>query len=191
MSAPIRVLGFAGSLRKGSFNRALLRAAGEMLPEGMTLDVYDLATIPLYSGDVEAVGLPEVVKDFQRRIEEADALLIVTPEYNYSMSGVLKNAIDWASRPSPVRSTQPFNGKPVAMMGASAGTMGTGRAQYHLRQSCVFLNMLPLNKPEVFVAAAQTKFDASGRLTDETARTRIRQLLEALAAWTRLLQGGR
>ena len=100
MTAPIRVLGFAGSLRKGSFNRGLLRAATEMLPADMALDVYDLAPIPLYSGDVEAVGLPDVVKDFQRRIEEADALLIATPEYNYSMSGVLKNAIDWASRPS-------------------------------------------------------------------------------------------
>ena len=103
MSAPIRVLGFAGSLRKGSFNRGLLRAAGEMLPAQMALEVYDLSAIPLYDGDVEAVGIPEVVKDFQRRIHEADALLVATPEYNYSMSGVLKNAIDWASRPSPVR----------------------------------------------------------------------------------------
>ncbi|HKZ08935.1 MAG TPA: NADPH-dependent FMN reductase [Methylomirabilota bacterium] len=188
MTTPIRVLGIAGSLRKGSFNRGLLRAAGEMLPEGMTLDVYELGAIPLYNGDVEAQGVPEPVQDFQRRIEAADALLFATPEYNYSMAGVLKNAIDWASRPSPARATQPFNGKPVAMMGASAGMMGTGRAQYHLRQSCVFLNMLPLNKPEVFVAAAQTKFDASGKLVDETARTLIRQLLDALAAWTRRLQ---
>jgi chromate reductase len=191
MSAPVRVLGVPGSLRKGSFNRGLLRAASEMLPEGMTLDVYELGALPLYDGDVEAAGLPEPVQDFQRRIEAADALLFATPEYNYSMAGVLKNAIDWGSRPSPARATQPFNGKPVAMMGASAGMMGTGRAQYHLRQTCVFLNMLPLNKPEVFVAAAATKFDASGRLTDETLRTRIRQLLEALAAWTQRLRGDR
>jgi chromate reductase len=191
MSAPVRVLGVPGSLRKGSFNRGLLRAASEMLPEGMTLDVYELGALPLYNGDVEAAGLPEPVQDFQRRIEAADALLYATPEYNYSMAGVLKNAIDWGSRPSPARATQPFNGKPVAMMGASAGMMGTGRAQYHLRQTCVFLNMLPLNKPEVFVAAAATKFDASGRLTDETLRTRIRQLLEALAAWTQRLRGDR
>jgi chromate reductase, NAD(P)H dehydrogenase (quinone) len=191
MSAPVRVLGVPGSLRKGSFNRGLLRAASEMLPEGMTLDVYELGALPLYNGDVEAAGLPEPVQDFQRRIEAADALLFATPEYNYSMAGVLKNAIDWGSRPSPARATQPFNGKPVAMMGASAGMMGTGRAQYHLRQTCVFLNMLPLNKPEVFVAAAATKFDASGRLTDETLRTRIRQLLEALAAWTQRLRGDR
>jgi chromate reductase len=191
MTTPVRVLGIPGSLRKGSFNRGLLRAASEMLPDGMTLEVYELGAIPPYNGDVEAQGLPEPVQDFQRRIEAADALLFATPEYNYSMAGVLKNAIDWASRPSPARQTQPFNGKPVAMMGASAGMMGTGRAQYHLRQTCVFLNMLPLNKPEVFVAAAQTKFDANGKLTDETARTLIRQLLDALAAWTRRLQGAR
>jgi chromate reductase len=188
MTTPIRVLGIAGSLRKGSFNRGLVRAADEMLPDGMSLDVYELGALPLYNGDVEAAGLPDSVQDFQRRIEAADALLFATPEYNYSMAGVLKNAIDWGSRPSPARQVQPFDGKPVAIMGASAGTMGTARAQYHLRQTCVFLNMLPLNKPEVFVPAAQTKFDASGRLTDETVRTRIRQLLEALAAWTRRLQ---
>jgi len=188
MTTPIRVLGIAGSLRKASFNRGLLRVAAEMLPDGMSLDEYELGALPLYNGDVEAAGLPDSVQDFQRRIEAADALLFATPEYNYSMAGVLKNAIDWGSRPSPARQVQPFDGKPVAIMGASAGTMGTARAQYHLRQTCVFLNMLPLNKPEVFVPAAQTKFDASGRLTDETVRTRIRQLLEALAAWTRRLQ---
>ena len=188
MTTPIRVLGIAGSLRKASFNRGLLRAATELLPDGMSLEAYEIAALPLYNGDLEAAGLPEPVQDFQRRIEAADALLFACPEYNYSMAGVLKNAIDWGSRPSSARQVQPFNGKPVAMMGASPGMMGTGRAQYHLRQSCVFLNMLPLNKPEVFVAAAATKFDPSGRLTDETARTLIRQLLEALAAWTRRLQ---
>ncbi|HTK92768.1 MAG TPA: NADPH-dependent FMN reductase [Verrucomicrobiae bacterium] len=188
MTTPIRVLGIPGSLRKKSFNRGLLRAATEMLPEGMSLDVYDLEALPLYNGDVEAAGLPEPVQDFQRRIEAADALLFATPEYNYSVAGVLKNAIDWASRPTPARQVQPFSGKPVAIMGASAGALGTSRAQYHLRQTCVFLNMFPLNRPEVFVPAAQTKFDASGRLTDEPARARIRELLEALLAWTRRLQ---
>jgi chromate reductase, NAD(P)H dehydrogenase (quinone) len=188
MTTPIRVLGIPGSLRKSSFNRGLLRAAAEVRPEGMSLEVYELGALPLYNGDVEAAGLPDAVQDFQRRIEAADALLFACPEFNYSMAGVLKNAIDWASRPSPVRPVQPFNGKPVAMMGASAGALGTARAQYHLRQTCVFLNMLPLNKPEVFVPAAQTKFDPSGRLTDETVRVRVRELLEALAAWTRRLQ---
>ena len=117
MTTPIRVLGIAGSLRKASFNRGLLRAAAEMLPEGMSLEAYEIAALPLYSGDLEAAGLPEPVQDFQRRIEAADALLFACPEFNYSMAGVLKNAIDWASRPSPVRPVQPFNGKPVAMMG--------------------------------------------------------------------------
>ena len=188
MTTPIRVLGIPGSLRKDSFNGGLLRAATEMLPDGMSLEVYEIGALPLYNGDVEATGLPESVQDFQRRVEAADALLFACPEFNYSMAGVLKNAIDWGSRPSPARQVQPFDGKPVAMMGASAGVMGTARAQYHLRQTCVFLNMHPLNKPEVFVPAAQTKFDASGRLTDEAVRTRIRQLLEALLVWTRKLQ---
>ena len=188
MTTPIRVLGIAGSLRKASFNRGLLRAATELLPDGMSLEAYEIAALPLYNGDLEATGLPEPVQDFQRRIEAADALLFACPEYNYSMAGVLKNAIDWGSRPSSARQVQPFNGKPVAMIGASAGTLGTARAQYHLRQTCVFLNMLPLNKPEVFVPAAQTKFDATGRLTEETVRTRIRELLEALLVWTRRLQ---
>jgi chromate reductase len=183
MTTPIRVLGFAGSLRKDSFNRAALRTAAELLPESMSLEVFDLRPIPLYDGDVEAAGMPEPVREFRSRITAADALLIVTPEYNYSMPGVLKNAIDWASRPPD----QPMNGKPVAIMGASQGGFGAARAQYHLRQTCVFVNMLPINKPEVFISAAHQKFDAQGRLTDESALKGIRALLEALAAWTRRL----
>lgn len=181
MTAPIRVLGFAGSLRKASYNAALLRAAGEMLPDGMTLEIFDLAPIPLYNDDVEARGFPEAVARFHERIAAADALLIATPEYNYSIPGVLKNAIDWASRPP---GKTPLDGKPVALMGASPGMMGTSRAQYHLRQICVFLNLLPLNKPEVFIAQAHQKFDADGRLTDQPTRQFLRQLLEKLADWT-------
>ena len=177
------MLGFAGSLRKGSFNRAALRAAAELLPAGMILETFDLRPIPLYDADVEAAGVPESVQEFRRRIAAADALLIATPEYNYSMPGVLKNAIDWGSRPPD----QPLNGKPVAIMGASPGGFGTARAQYHLRQTCVFTNMLPLNRPEVFISNAHEKFDAQGRLTDEKARQGIAALLEALAAWTRRL----
>ena len=191
MTTPIRVLGIAGSLRKGSFNRGLVRAADEMLPEGMSLDVYELGALPLYNGDVEAAGLPDSVQDFQRRIEAADALLFATPEYNYSMAGVLKNAIDWGSRPSPARQVQPFDGKPVAIMGASAGTMGTARAQYHLRQTFIFLNMYPLNQPEVMIANAAQRFDAGGNLTDDKVRDLIRQLLHNLAVWTRQLQAAR
>ena len=183
MSRPIHVLGFAGSLRRDSFNRAALRAAGELLPDGMALEVFDLRPIPLYDGDLEAAGLPEPVRQFRGRIAAADALLIATPEYNYSMPGVLKNAIDWASRPPD----SPLNGKPLAIMGASQGRLGTARAQYHLRQTCVFTNLLPVNKPEVFIATAQEKFDAQGRLTDEFTRRNIQELLASLADWTRRL----
>ena len=183
MTNAISVLGFAGSLRKASFNRAVLRAALELAPADMKLETFDLHGIPLYDGDVEAAGLPDAVRRFREQIAAADALLIVTPEYNYSMAGVLKNAIDWASRPPD----QPFRGKPVALAGASMGGFGTARAQYHLRQTCVYLEMLPLNKPEVFIAAAHQKVDAQGRLTDEPARAALRTLLEALVAWTRRL----
>lgn len=183
MTTSITVLGFAGSLRKNSYNRAALRVAVELAPPGMTIETFDLRPIPLYDADVEAAGLPEPVQRFRNRIAAADALLIATPEYNYSMPGVLKNAIDWASRPPD----QPMNGKPIAIMGASIGYFGAGRAQYHLRQTCVFVNMLPLNKPEVFIPLAQQKFDAEGRLTDEHARKAIQTLLEALGEWTRRL----
>ena len=186
MATSVSVLGFAGSLRKASYNRAALQAAVELAPPDTRLETFDLRGIPLYDGDVEAAGLPEAVRRFRERIAAADALLIVTPEYNYSMAGVLKNAIDWASRPPD----QPFHGKPVAILGASMGGFGTARAQYHLRQTCVYLNMLPLNKPEVFIAAAHQKVDAAGRLKDEPARASIRALLEALAAWTRRLRPG-
>ena len=186
MADAISVLGFAGSLRKASFNRAVLRAAVELAPADMKLETFDLHGIPLYDGDVEAAGLPDAVRRFREQIAAADALLIVTPEYNYSMAGVLKNAIDWASRPPD----QPFRGKPVAMAGASMGGFGTARAQYHLRQTCVYLDMLPLNKPEVFIPAAHQKIDAQGRLTDEPSRAALRTLLEALVVWTRRLGRG-
>jgi len=147
-------------------------------------EIADLRGIPVYDEDVRAAGLPDAVHKLREAIAAADALLIVTPEYNYSMAGVLKNAIDWASRPPD----QPFRGKPVAMAGASMGGFGTARAQYHLRQTCVYLDMLPLNKPEVFVSAAHQKVDAQGRLTDEPSRTALRALLEALSVWTRRLR---
>jgi chromate reductase, NAD(P)H dehydrogenase (quinone) len=185
MASMVHVLGFSGSLRKESFNTALLRAASQLLPADLTLETFDLAAIPLYNGDVEAAGFPEPVMQFKQQIAAADALLIVTPEYNYSIPGVLKNAIDWASRP-PRES--PLNGKPVAFMGAG-GLLGTARAQYHLRQVCVFTNMLPVNRPEVFVMHASEKFDAAGNLTDDLTRQLIRALLVSLADWTRHLRG--
>jgi chromate reductase len=176
----IKVLGICGSLRKGSFNRMALRVAQELAPAGMKVDVADISAFPLYNEDVRAQGFPPPVQTFRDQIAAADALLFVTPEYNYSMSGVLKNAIDWASRPP----NQPFDGKSVAMMGASGGALGTARAQYHLRQTCVFLNMFPVNKPEVMIPQAQNRFDAEGRLTDETSKGLIKQLMESLQAWT-------
>lgn len=180
----IRVLGFAGSLRKDSFNRAALRAAQEHLPEGMTLDIFDLSPIPLFNEDVEKEGFPAPVVAFKERIAAADALLIATPEYNYSIPGVLKNALDWASRP-PGQS--PLIDKPLAIMGASPGYFGTARSQYHLRQVCVILNMHPLNSPEVFISAAGSKFNEAGKLTDERTLDGISKLLQALKAWTKRL----
>jgi chromate reductase len=179
----INILGFAGSLRKGSYNRALLRVAVTLVPEGARLETYDLKDIPIFNNDL-VENMPVIVREFKSKIKAADAILIVTPEYNYSIPGVLKNAIDWASRPMKENA---FNGKPVAMMSASTGMLGGARAQYHLRQSFVTLNMLPLNKPEIFVAFAEQKFDEQGNLIDEKTKDLIKSLLEALVTWTRQL----
>jgi chromate reductase len=175
----VRILGVAGSLRRGSFNAAALRAARDLAPDGMTIEVFDLTPIPMYNDDVRLEGYPASVAEFRARIKAADGLLLATPEYNYSTSGVLKNAIDWASRPPE----HPFEGKPIALMGASAGTLGTARAQYHLRQMFVFLNGFVMNRPEVMIPAAQTKFDAEGELTDQQTRDFISAHLVALKAW--------
>lgn len=187
MAERIRILGFAGSLRKKSYNKALLRAATEMVPENADLDVFDLEGIPPFSEDAESQP-PKKVKDFKAKIRSADAILIATPEYNYSMPGVLKNAIDWASRPY---GDNAFDGKPVAIMGASIGMMGTARAQYHLRQTCVFINMHPVNQPEVMVAYAQEKIDDSGKVADQKTRDKVRELIESLVAWAMQLKGAR
>lgn len=180
----IHVLGFVGSLRERSHNRALLAAAEEYLPEGMTLETFDIADIPLYNNDVYEAGLPEAVQRFRERIANADALLIATPEYNHSVPGVLKNALDWASRPPD----QPFNGKPVAIMGASSGLGGTLRAQMHLRNILASLNTHPVNRPQVTVRQAADKFDKHGRLTDEQTVEHLRALLTALGDWARRLK---
>jgi chromate reductase len=182
----VRVLGFAGSLRRGSFNRALLRAAAELAPEDVRVEVFDLDGIPLYNMDVEQQGLPEAVVAFKRAVREADAVLIATPEHNWSFPGVLKNALDWAARPA---GDNPFRGKPVAVVGASTGQWGTLRAQLHLRQVLAYLETHPLSRPEVLVTNARDKFDAQGRLTDEATRARLRELLVALRDWTRRLGG--
>ncbi len=176
----ITVLGIAGSLRKASYNRAALRAAVELAPDGMHLETFDIAPIPVYNEDLREQGYPPPVQEMRDRMGAADALLFVTPEYNYSIPGVLKNAIDWASRPPG----QPFDGKPIAIMGASPGMLGSARAQYHLRQCFVFLNGMVLNRPEVMIANASNRFDAEGKLTDDGTRKIIASLLEALRDWT-------
>ncbi len=183
MTQAIHLLGISGSLRKGSYNTGLLRTAAELLPEGMTLEIYDIGAIPLYNSDLEAQQIPEPVKHFKERIVAADGLLIATPEYNYSVPGVLKNAIDWASRPPR---NSPLKGKPLAIIGAG-GMFGTVRAQLHLRQIATELDTLTLNKPEVLVARPWEKFDAEGNLTDEASRQALRALLEAFAAWIKRL----
>ena len=180
----ISILGIAGSLRKGSFNKALLRVAAELVPEDARLEIFDLDGIPPFNQDLESQP-PDRVKEFKEKIKTADAILIVTPEYNYSIPGVLKNAIDSASRP---HGDNVWNGKPVAVMGASIGMLGTARAQYHLRQSFVFLDMYPLNKPEVMVPFVEQKIDQNGHLTDDKTRGKIRELLVALIAWTKKLR---
>ena len=180
-----RILGIVGSLRKGSFNKALMRLALDLLPGDAELEVFDLEGIPPFNQDFETQA-PEKVKEFKAKIRAADAILIATPEYNYSIPGVLKNAIDCASRPY---GDNALDGKPVALMGASVGMLGTARAQYHLRQSFVFLNMFPINRPEVMVAFADKKVDQNGNLTDETTRKLVKQLLENLVTWTKKLRG--
>jgi chromate reductase len=188
MSKPLRILGIAGSLRRQSYNRAALRAATQLAPGGATIDIFEINGIPPFSEDDEQ-DPPAKVVELKRSIRDADAVLFVTPEYNYSIPGVLKNAIDWASRPY---GDSAWVGKPAAIMGASVGTIGTARAQYHLRQVMVFLNMFPLNQPEVMIAKAHERFDAEGNLTDEKTKEFIGLLLQGLVDWTRRLeqQGG-
>ena len=185
MSDKIKILGIAGSLRKGSYNKALLRAALDLVPDEAELEIFDLEGMPLFNQDLED-QYPDKVLEFKDKIKKADALLIATPEYNYSIPGVLKNAIDCASRPY---GTSPFPGKPVAMMGASIGMLGTGRAQYHLRQCFVFLDMHPINTPEVMVTFVTDKIDQNGQVTDQKTLDKIKELLVALVAWTKRLEG--
>ena len=181
MAQPIKILGIAGSLRVQSYNRGALRAAKALVPPGVELEMFELDGIPPYNQDEEK-KLPAKVADFKARVRAADGVLIATPEYNYSIPGVLKNAIDWASRPY---GDSAWDGKPVALMSASVGTFGGVRAQYHLRQCFVFLNMDAVLQPEVAIGNAAQKFDAQGELTDATSRQLITQLLQNLAAKAR------
>jgi chromate reductase len=184
MPKPITILGIAGSLRKGSYNRAALRAAQQLVPKDAVIEIFDLDGIPPFNQDDEG-NPPERVSLFKSRIRAADAILFVTPEYNYSIPGVLKNAIDWASRPY---GDNAWDGKPAAVMGASPGSLGTARAQYHLRQTFVFLNVYALNQPEVMIANAASRFDEKGNLVDQNTQQHIRKLLENLVRWAAQLR---
>lgn len=183
MTTPLRIVGFAGSLRTQSLNKALLRAAAALAPADMTVTILDIGNLPLFNQDLE-LALPESVRAFKDAVQSADAILIATPEYNYSIPGVLKNAIDWLSRPSGSNS---FNDKPVAIMGTSPGMLGSSRAQYHLRQCFVSLNAHVLNQPEIIVSQGAEKFSADGTLTDVKTKEKLVQMLTALVAWTHRL----
>ena len=176
----VKVLGFVGSLRADSLNRALLRAAVELAPEGLTIEPFDLINIPLYNGDVEAGGDPEPVSRFKAAIRAADGVLLVTPEYNHGVPAVTKNAVDWASRPPR---SAPLDRKPVAIIGASPGITGSARGQSQLRQAFEFTNSYCMPQPELLVFRAHEKFDEAGRLTDEATRTHLRRFLEAFHQW--------
>jgi len=184
MADSLSILAIAGSLRKDSYNKAALRVAQSVCPEGARLEIYDLAGLPLFNQDEEKNPTPKVT-DFKQKIRAAGAILISTAEYNYGMPGVLKNAIDVASRPY---GDNAWNGKPVAIMSAAMGTAGGLRAQYQLRQCFVFLNMDAVVQPEVAIAAAHQRFDDKGNLTDETSKKMIAQLLQNLLIKARLLR---
>jgi chromate reductase, NAD(P)H dehydrogenase (quinone) len=177
----VDVLGICGSLRRDSYNRALLVAAQEVAPPEMQIRLLDLHGIPAYDADLEATGDPEGVRRLKKAIRSADALLIATPEYNYGIPGALKNAIDWASQP---KRRSVLDAKPVAIMGATTGIGGTAEAQAQLRRVLMFPGAQTLPEPEVFVSLAEGKFDHELRLIDEETRIAIERLLEALVEWT-------
>lgn len=187
MGKTLTILGIAGSLRRASYNRAALRAAQELVPEGAKIEIFDLDGIPPFNQDEEK-NPPRKVIELKERIRAADAILFSTPEYNYSVPGVLKNAIDWASRPY---GDSAWNDKPVGVMGATVSNLGTARAQYHLRQSFIFLNMHPVNGPEVMIGNAAERFDDQGNLKDANAREIIKRMLKNLVDWTRQLEAGK
>jgi chromate reductase len=180
--ADLSILAFAGSLRRASYNRALLRAAAELAPAGMRISIFDLAEVPLYNGDVEAEGDPEPVARFKRAIAAADGVLMATPEYNHGVPGVMKNAVDWASRPPR---GAPLGGKPVGVIGASPGSTGTARGQGQLRQAFGFTDSYCMPQPELLVARAHEKFDSEGHLTDPETGRYLARYLTAFAAWVR------
>lgn len=178
----LNVLAFAGSLRKGSYNKALLRNAKQLAPNNLAIELFDISGIPLYNADVEAEGDPDAVAEFKQAIRKADGLLIATPEYNHGVAGVTKNAVDWASRPANDAS---LSEKPVGIMGATPGLTGTARGQSQLRQAFEFTNSYCMPQPEVLVFKAHEKFNKTGRLTDDKTRSVLSNYLEAFEDWIR------
>ena len=181
----IKLLGISGSLRAQSYNSAALSVVGSVLPEGMEFEVASLDELPFYNADVEERGFPAAVESFRKKVEAADALIFAVPEYNFSVPGVLKNALEWLSRPPD----PPTNGKPCAVFGASVSPLGTVRGQFHFRHICVSLNMIPVNVPHVDITNAKTKFDAEGLLIDQASVDLIRQLVDELWRLTMRLRG--
>jgi chromate reductase len=173
------IVGLCGSLRAGSFNRMALEFAGTMTPEGMALDIADIRAVPPFDADVLAGGFPPQVSALRERIRRADGVLIATPEYNFSIPGVLKNALDWVSRGND----QPFAMKPVAIMSASPGPLGGARVQYDLRRVLLFMNAMVLAKPEVFIGMVNTKFDANRQCIDDSTRKFVSDQLRSFERW--------
>jgi chromate reductase len=185
IQSPIKLSGISGSLRKQSYNSGALRAVPSLLPDGMTFEAADLADVPFYNADVEQAGLPDAVKEFRSKVAGADALIFAVPEYNFSLSGVLKNALEWLSRPP----NPSVNGKACGVFGASVSPLGTARGQFHFRHVCVSLNMVVVNQPHVDITNAKTKFDVQSQLTDEASLSALRQLLQELKTLTLRLRG--
>lgn len=179
----MKILAFVGSLRKDSLNKKLLQNAIKVAPKEMEIETFDLKDIPLYNKEIQDQGFPEPVASLREKIKNADGVLIVTPEYNHSFSGVIKNAIDWISRPPE----QPFNEKPVAIMGASDGGFGTVRAQVHLRAVFPTLNAFVMNKPQLHLANADKKFDSEENLTDEGDMEKLKKFMQAFSNWIKKL----
>lgn len=176
----MHIAGISGSLRKRSLNTALLTAVQSLLPEDVTFERIEIGNLPLFNSDLEETALLQIVAQFRDQLARADALVIASPEYNYSIPGVLKNALDWASRGKD----SPLLSKPVAIMGASPGMLGTSRMQMHLRQVFLFNNMKAVIKPEIFVNQALTKFNSDGMLTDTKTIEAIREQMKALISLT-------
>lgn len=184
MALSLKIVGIAGSLRQASLNRYLLQAAAELAPVGMSIEIFDLIDVPLYNGDVEARRDSAAVASLKSAVTASDGVLFVTPEYNHGVPAVMKNAVDWSSRPPR---SAPLDRKPVGLIGASPGATGTARGQSQLREAFESTNSYAMPQPELLVFRAAQKFDADGRLTDEDTRTHLERYLVAFAAWvTRL-----